>query len=74
MPNRTIAVHTTEDNIRRLDEEAKSIRRSRNSLINEGIEMVLESFDAARLRDAALHAKANGKKKTATKPTKAGTR
>jgi hypothetical protein len=64
MPNRTIAVHTTELNIKRLDEEAKKIRRSRNSLINEGIEMVLESLDdAAQLRAAKAFVKANGSKK-----------
>ena len=59
MPNRTIAVHTTESNIKRLDEEAEKIRRSRNSLINEAIEMLLERFDADRLREA------NGRKKAA---------
>ena len=74
MPNRTIAVHTTEENIRRLDEEAENIRRSRNSLINEAIEILLERFDAERLREAERYEKANGRKKPATKPTKAGTR
>lgn len=63
MPNRTIAVHTTEQNIKRLDEEAEKIRRSRNSLINEAIEMLLERFDAERLREAKHYVKANGSKK-----------
>lgn len=62
MANRTYAVHTNEDNIRRLDEHAKALRRSRNSLMNEAIEILLERFDAT------------GKRRPATKPTKAGTR
>lgn len=50
MANRTTAVHTSETNIKRLDEHAEELRRSRNSLINEAIEMVLEHYDAAKLR------------------------
>jgi predicted transcriptional regulator len=52
MPNRTIAVHTTESNIKQLDEMAKEIRRSRNSLMNEGIEMVLEYYHAIKPKPA----------------------
>jgi len=63
MPNRTTALHTSEENIRRLDAHAETLRRSRNSLINEGIEMVLNHYEAAK------------PKAIATKPTKkAGTR
>jgi predicted transcriptional regulator len=50
MPNKTIAVHTSESNISRLDQWAEKLRRSRNSLMNEGIEMVLELYDADALR------------------------
>ena len=42
--SRIAAVHTDEENIRRLDKHAERLRRSRNSLINEGIEMLLESI------------------------------
>jgi hypothetical protein len=46
MANKSTAVHTTESNISRLDQWAKLLRRSRNSIMNEGIEMVLEHYDA----------------------------
>jgi hypothetical protein len=45
MPTKTIAVHTSESNISRLDQWAEKLRRSRNSIMNEGIEMVLEQYD-----------------------------
>ena len=50
--SRTYAVHTTEENIRRLDEWAKRIRRSRNSLMNEAIEMLLEHYDSNHLKQS----------------------
>jgi fatty acid/phospholipid biosynthesis enzyme len=53
MANRTIAVHTSESNIAEMDKMAKALRRSRNSVMNEGIEMVLESWYAAKLKDAS---------------------
>jgi predicted transcriptional regulator len=62
MPNRSIAVHTAESNIERLDQHAEHLRRSRNSLINEAIEMLLEHYDAAKLRTFQPRS-ANGTKK-----------
>lgn len=46
MAAKTYAVHTTEDNIRRVDEHVNRLRRSRNSFINEAIEVLLEIYDA----------------------------
>jgi metal-responsive CopG/Arc/MetJ family transcriptional regulator len=46
MANKTYAVHTSESNIERIDQWAEKLRRSRNSIINEAIEMVLEHYDA----------------------------
>jgi predicted transcriptional regulator len=60
MANKTYAVHTDTQNIKRIDEWAKELRRSRNSIINEAIEMVLEHYDAARLKTITP----NGKKAT----------
>ena len=48
--HRTISVHTSVSNIKRIDQHAEAIRRSRNSLINEAIEMLLEEFDKENLR------------------------
>lgn len=45
MPNKTYAVHTTEEIMRRVDEHAVRIRRSRNSLLNEAIEMLVDALD-----------------------------
>jgi len=44
MANKTYAVHTSEDNISQIDAIAKVLRRSRNSMLNEGIDMVLQSY------------------------------
>jgi len=41
MANKTIALHTSEQNIADLDKRAKELRRSRNSLINEAVEVFL---------------------------------
>ena len=50
MASRTYAVHTTDENISRIDEWAERLRRSRNSLINEAIEMLLEHYDSDTLK------------------------
>jgi predicted transcriptional regulator len=47
--NKTYAVHTAVANIKRVDEHAQRMRRSRNSLLNEAIEILLERYDAATL-------------------------
>lgn len=54
MANKTYAVHTSESNIERLDEHANRIRRSRNSLMNEAIEAILEELDADVLKATRL--------------------
>lgn len=41
MPNRTFALHTSEQIIADVDAKAKELRRSRNSIINEAIEKFL---------------------------------
>jgi predicted transcriptional regulator len=46
MANRSYAIHTSEEIIRRVDEHAERLRRSRNSFLNEAIEMWLEQADA----------------------------
>lgn len=51
--HRTISVHTSTSNIKRIDQHAEAIRRSRNSLINEAIEMLLEAYDETEHRIAA---------------------
>jgi predicted transcriptional regulator len=60
MANKTIAVHTSESNITRLDQWAEKLRRSRNSIMNEGIEMVLEHYDADALTRATTTKKKAG--------------
>lgn len=52
MANRTFAVHTNEELIRRVDQYAEEYRRSRNSLLNEAIEILLDHYDAEALRKA----------------------
>jgi predicted transcriptional regulator len=46
MANRSYAIHTSEENIRRLDQHAERLDRSRNWLLNEALEMYLEHLDA----------------------------
>lgn len=41
MANKTIALHTSEQVIADLAVKAKTLRRSRNSLINEAVELFL---------------------------------
>lgn len=50
MANRTFTVFTSEELIARVDQHAEEIRRSRNSLLNEAIEMLLDVYDGERLR------------------------
>lgn len=50
MENRTYSFHTSDENIRRIDQHAERIRRSRSSLINEAIEMFLEHLDADNIK------------------------
>jgi predicted DNA-binding protein len=59
MAAKTYAVHTQEENIRRMDQHATRLRRSRNSLMNEAIEMWLEYYDADLLEEI----KRNNRKK-----------
>jgi hypothetical protein len=47
MPNKSIAVHTSEENIKELDHWAEQLERSRNFIINQGIQMVLDHYSAA---------------------------
>lgn len=61
MANRTYAVHTSEENIKRVDQHAKRIRRSRNSLLNEAIEMLLETLDSDHIQQIDKRAKKVGK-------------
>ena len=63
--NRTISVHTTVANVDRLDEQAEKFRRSRNSLINEAIEMLLEHNDSENLK--AIDRRIATKKKAGTR-------
>ena len=63
MAGKTYAVHTTEENIRRMDQHAERLRRSRNSLMNEAIEMWLEHYDAELLRNINQ----NNKRKAGTR-------
>lgn len=66
MANKTYAVHTTEDNIRRVDQHAERLRRSRNSVLNEAIEILLEIYDRDVLEEI--------NRKNATAKKKAGIR
>jgi predicted transcriptional regulator len=63
MDNKTYSVHINEAFIRRVDQHAEEMRRSRNSLICEAIEILLEQYDAAKLQTV----KANNKKKAGTR-------
>lgn len=65
MDNKTFSIHINEAYIRRVDQHAEEIRRSRNSLLCEAVEMLLDELDKARLKDIDAR---NAKKK------KAGTR
>jgi predicted transcriptional regulator len=47
MPNKSIAVHTSDENISALDHWAEQLERSRNFLINQGIQMVLDHYAEA---------------------------
>lgn len=51
MANRTYAVHTSEELIRRVDQHAERLRRSRNSFLNEAIEMWLDYYDKDLLEE-----------------------
>lgn len=65
MAGKTYAIHTTEEIIRRVDQHAERIRRSRNSLIVEGIEILLEIMDKDYID--SQDGKHRNKKKEATK-------
>lgn len=56
----TFTVYTTDENIRRLDEWAERLRRSRNSLLNEAIEMLLEHLDSNNLKQLRTNSKKAG--------------
>lgn len=45
MAAKTFAIHSQEDLIRRVDKHAERMRRSRNFLINQGIELLLIELD-----------------------------
>jgi len=59
MAGKSTSIHISEALIKRLDERAGKIRRTRNWLIIEGIEMVLESYD----KEETEQAQKAGKKK-----------
>jgi predicted DNA-binding protein len=65
MANKTYAVHTSEELIGRVDEHAKRLRRSRNSFLNEAIEMWLEYHDQDLL--AEIERKNKAAKKAGTR-------
>jgi predicted DNA-binding protein len=64
MANKTYAVHTSEELIRRVDQHAVRLRRSRNSFLNEAIEIGLELYDRDLLEE--IERKNKAKKKAGT--------
>lgn len=50
MANKTFAIHTSEEIIERVDRHAERMRRSRNSLFNEAIEILLEILDTEQMK------------------------
>jgi predicted transcriptional regulator len=58
MAGKSTSIHISEALIKRLDERAGKIRRTRNWLIIEGIELVLESYDKDDLEKADNYKKA----------------
>lgn len=63
MANRTFAVHCPEELIRRVDQYAEEYRRSRNSLLNEAIEMLLEHYDGHALKETKAYSQRKAGKK-----------
>jgi predicted transcriptional regulator len=61
MANNTYSIHTSEENIRSVDQHAERLRRSRNWIINEAIEMWLNHYDADLVK--AINDKSRPKRK-----------
>ncbi len=66
MPAKTYAIHAQEELIRRVDQHAVRMKRSRNFLINQGIEMLLDELDGDYRQ--SQDAKYKNKKKAAARP------
>jgi predicted transcriptional regulator len=67
METRIISIHTSKALVERLDEEAKLLERSRNWVINEAIETLLEHHASVRRKELDERVAAMKKKKAGTR-------
>jgi predicted transcriptional regulator len=67
METRIISIHTSKALVERLDAEAKLLERSRNWVINEAIETLLEHHASVRLKELDERVAAMKKKKAGTR-------